>query len=65
MANFRTFFRRLFNRKKAAEDIICRKIGDSYFTYREVQGNYEQVDGPFTTCEQCKASSGATICEES
>lgn len=51
-----TFFRNLFGGGQSTKKIICRKIGNQFFAYRKDQGNYEQIAGPFTTCEQCRAN---------
>ncbi len=68
MSGFKKFFRKLFGGGDATEGappaIICRKIGNQYYAYRRAQGNYEQIAGPFSTCEQCRSNYAGAPCTE-
>lgn len=52
-----------FFTKKKGPEVYCRRddAGD-YYAYVNEQGGEKQVGGPYSSCEVCKANTGATEC---
>ena len=65
MGGIKKFFQKLFGKTQStSNEIICKRLGDGYYSMRKVEDGYQQLQGPYTTCAQCKADSGATECRE-
>ncbi|MFH1120159.1 MAG: hypothetical protein V1775_10055 [Bacteroidota bacterium] len=62
MNKIKAFFRNLFSKQQ--DVIICKKNSDGYYAYRKVQNQMVLISGPYNTCDECKAATGATDCSE-